>query len=131
MIDLLGALGTIIAIIASVYIAKSSLENVLVQQKAENSLKRIDELPKLLNDFIDSTKSLVICAYVTHDKDKQKEASKNFDSTLPQLQRILLSELESLKEYAANGELDFKDEQVYSGFNQFWDAFMRHEYDNN
>lgn len=47
-----------------------------------------------------------------------------------ELQQILLSELESLKEYASKGELDFKDDQVYWGFNQFWDAFMRHEYDN-
>ena len=48
-----------------------------------------------------------------------------------ELQRILLSELESLKEYASKGEMDFKDEQVYDGFNKFWDAFMRHDYDNN
>ena len=48
-----------------------------------------------------------------------------------ELQRVLLSELEKLKEYASKGELDFKDEQVYEGFNTFWDAFMRHEYDNN
>ena len=40
-------------------------------------------------------------------------------------------DLEKLKEYASKGELDFKDEQVYEGFNTFWDAFMRHEYDNN
>jgi hypothetical protein len=38
--------------------------------------------------------------------------------------------LQIAKEYAQNGELEFNDEIVYSGFNEFWDAFMRHEYDN-
>lgn len=48
-----------------------------------------------------------------------------------ELEYILRSELESLKEYAINGELDFNDQQVYDGFNEFWEAFMRQEYDNN
>ena len=47
------------------------------------------------------------------------------------LELILRSELESLKEAAINSELDFNDQQVYDGFNEFWEAFMRHEYDNN
>ena len=48
-----------------------------------------------------------------------------------ELENILIKELESLKEYAKNGEMEFNDEIVYSGFNKFWEAFMRHEYDNN
>lgn len=48
-----------------------------------------------------------------------------------ELELILRSELESLKEAAINSELDFNDKQVYDGFNEFWEAFMRHEYDNN
>ena len=46
-----------------------------------------------------------------------------------ELEEILLKELESLKEYANNCELDFKNETIYDGFNEFWEAFMRHEYD--
>lgn len=90
LIDLLGIAGTAITIIVSIHVAKTSLENVFLQQKAENSLRRIDELPLLLNQFIDSTKALVIYTYVTQNETKRKEASQAFDETLPQLQRILL-----------------------------------------
>ena len=42
---------------------------------------------------------------------------------------IQYEELESLKEYAMNSELDFNDQLIYDKFNQFWEAFMRHEDD--
>ena len=47
-----------------------------------------------------------------------------------ELEEILLKELEALKEYANKEELDFKNNVIYDGFNEFWEAFMRHEYDN-
>lgn len=115
LIDFLGIAGTLITIIVSIHIAKTSLKNVFLQQKAENSLKRIDELPLLLNQFIDSTKALVIYTYVIPNETKRQEASQAFDETLPQLQRILLMygstfsikvfiELKSLLVAAANGK---------------------------
>ena len=36
-----------------------------------------------------------------------------------------------LKEYAKNGELVFNDKIINDGFNTFWNAFMRKDYDNN
>ena len=46
-----------------------------------------------------------------------------------ELEAVLEKELECLKEYAKNGELEFNDEIIYNGFNEFWDAFMRYEHD--
>ena len=54
-------------------------------------------------------------------KEKQQE----------EIEKILQSELESLKEYAKNGELVFNDKIINDGFNTFWNAFMRKDYDNN
>ena len=48
-----------------------------------------------------------------------------------EIEKILQSELESLKEYAKNGELVFNDKIINDGFNTFWNAFMRKDYDNN
>jgi len=48
-----------------------------------------------------------------------------------EIDRILKYELENLKEYAKNGELVFNDKIIYDGFNEFWEAFMRKDYDNN
>lgn len=45
------------------------------------------------------------------------------------LEKILLSELESLKEYARNSEMAFDDKSVYDGFNEFWSAFVRKDHD--
>ena len=48
-----------------------------------------------------------------------------------EIEKILQSELESLKEHAKNGELVFNDQIINDGFNTFWNAFMRKDYDNN
>ena len=48
-----------------------------------------------------------------------------------EIERILRSELECLKEYAKNGELVFNDQIINDGFNKFWNAFMGKNYDNN
>ena len=48
-----------------------------------------------------------------------------------EIENILQSELESLKEYAKNGDLVFNDKIINDGFNTFWNAFMRKDYDNN
>lgn len=89
-INLIGVICTILTIVFSISSAKKSLQEAIYQQKNENSLKKIDTLPKLLNAFIDSIISLVIYTYVMPDENKKKEASENFDNTLPEMQSILV-----------------------------------------
>lgn len=99
LIEIIGIIGTIITIITSVIVAKNALKNTLLEQKTENSLKRIDALPDILNDFINSNRALIIYSYVIRNEAKHKEASQAFDAALPKLQNTLLmyGSIESVK----------------------------------
>ena len=45
------------------------------------------------------------------------------------IEKILLKELELLKEDAINGEGDFKDQIIYDGYEKFMKLFARREYE--
>ena len=62
------------------------------------------------------------------DEDEYKENKERYGYG-KDLEYILEKELEALKEYALNGEIEFNDELIYEKFNEFWEAFMRREYD--
>ena len=62
------------------------------------------------------------------DEDEYNENKERYGYG-KELENILERELEYLKQYASNGELDFNDELIYNKFNEFWEAFMRREYD--
>lgn len=90
LINIIGIICTIITIILSIHSAKTALKNALEQKQKENSLKRIDELPYLVECFINSIKGMIIYFYVEKDAKKHEQASTLFNSTLPRLQHILI-----------------------------------------
>lgn len=90
LIEIIGIIATIATIIVSFVVAKNAVKSALFEQKAENSLKRIDVLPDILNDFINSNKALIIYSYVSPNKIKHDEAAQAFNASLPKLQNTLL-----------------------------------------
>lgn len=114
LIECIGVLVTLGTIIGSLFIARKSLRDALAQQKTENALKNIDALPEMLNDFINTIISLLVCTFVNPDETKKQEVSAKFDEIFDKLQYILLmygsitsirvfKELKTILMKAANG----------------------------
>ena len=73
LIDIIGILATII----SIYLAQRTAKNAFLALKTENRLKKIDELPSTLNDFMEAFRKELYYEYIEPDEIEKKEYTMN------------------------------------------------------
>ena len=92
-------MGTFLTVFISIRLAGATLKNALIEQKTENTLKRIDTLPDILMNFIESNTELIVCWIEeqnnagnqnNQNKIRRKKASEKYDASLKDLEKILL-----------------------------------------
>lgn len=86
MLDFVMIIVTLIGILA----AKNSITKTIAEQKNENRLKNVDELPSLIFNFVKSISEMIFYYNVEGDSEKHKAARDKFNHTLPKLRDILL-----------------------------------------
>lgn len=91
IIDCVGILCTIITIVLSIKGAKKTLKEAILQQKEENSLKRIDEIPSLLDKNLNSIITLTQRSFGGNDKYTRKEAANEYDKNYFEMRKILIA----------------------------------------